>query len=346
MKPKYHPACAAFPDMPEKDLQDLAEDIKRNGLMEPVTLTPDGLLLDGKNRWAACEMAEAEPRTVVYAGDPVTFVLSKNKHRRHLTKSQKTMALARLANLQHGSNRFARKKEECLPETLLSVEQLAKLSGEVSRASINKGRTILRQAEPRIMKMVDDGLVSVSVTAAAVRNTNRAVQATWTAADVEREGRKVINAYPANQRRISPASPPRPKQPPRQSLAQQIVANSERWGKLRILSDEEAGRPPPEIAREEDPDFPGIDRAYAHVLKHGRVQLWSPDETKRLKLRGRFMELNAHIIALARNDYWPIGDDVDQLGDDAKRVLRIWQKHLRVARDHLSDLLAVSESDR
>ena len=199
MRPELHPACAVFPALPDKDLQDLADDIRQNGLRDPITLTPDDLLLDGKARWDACGIAGVEPRTIIYDGrDPIAFVLSKNKHRRHLTASQKAMIVARLSGLQHGSNQHQRKKEDCVVNTVLSAEELAKQSGDVARAYVNYGRTILRKGEPHIVKMVDDGKINIRVAAEAVRLHDRAAQDTMTTADVEREGRKVINGYPSN----------------------------------------------------------------------------------------------------------------------------------------------------
>jgi hypothetical protein len=40
-----------------------ADDIRQNGLVEPVALL-DGLVLDGRNRLRACEIAGVEPRFV------------------------------------------------------------------------------------------------------------------------------------------------------------------------------------------------------------------------------------------------------------------------------------------
>lgn len=69
MKYQLHPACAAWPEMSPEALCELAADISANELHEPITMTPDGLLLDGRNRALACELAGVEPATVVYAGD-------------------------------------------------------------------------------------------------------------------------------------------------------------------------------------------------------------------------------------------------------------------------------------
>ena len=195
MRPELHPACAAFPALPDSDLQELAEDIRKNGLIEPITLTPDGLLLDGRCRWDGCEIAGIEPRTTVYAGDdPASFVLSKNKHRRHLSKSQMAMVLARMAKLpQHRPSEITRLKKQSY-----SAEHLSK-HGDVPISYINYGRTVLARGEPNVIKMVDEDKVNVRAAAEAVRHTpDRLTQASWTAEDVERAGYAVINGYPSN----------------------------------------------------------------------------------------------------------------------------------------------------
>ena len=50
-----HPYADKFPMLPEPELAELAESIRANGLRNPIVLTPDGLILDGRNRAAACE---------------------------------------------------------------------------------------------------------------------------------------------------------------------------------------------------------------------------------------------------------------------------------------------------
>lgn len=91
-----HPAAELFPLMTETELRELAEDIRVHGLREPV-VTLDGLILDGRNRLRACEIAGVAARFEEWdggGGSPTDFVMSLNLHRRHLTKSQ----LAFIAN--------------------------------------------------------------------------------------------------------------------------------------------------------------------------------------------------------------------------------------------------------
>jgi len=75
---EIHKICMALPWMTEDELTALADDIKTNGLLQPITLF-EGLILDGKCRYKACIMAGVQPTFEQYEGDdPVSFVASKN----------------------------------------------------------------------------------------------------------------------------------------------------------------------------------------------------------------------------------------------------------------------------
>ncbi len=91
-----HPAAAVFPMLSDDELAELAEDIKANGLLHPILLDADGVLIDGRNRLAACTLARVEPRFETFEGDPIALIVSANVSRRHLTKSQRAMALAKI----------------------------------------------------------------------------------------------------------------------------------------------------------------------------------------------------------------------------------------------------------
>jgi N6-adenosine-specific RNA methylase IME4 len=85
-----HSATNLFPMMPQAELVELAKDIKERGQMVPIVVY-QGKILDGRNRWAACEIAGVEPRTMEWqgTGSPTAWVISLNLHRRHLTPSQR-----------------------------------------------------------------------------------------------------------------------------------------------------------------------------------------------------------------------------------------------------------------
>lgn len=86
---EYHPAANIFPLMAGDDYELLKRDIATNGLQEAIWLTPDGRILDGRNRHRACIDLDLTPQFRTYTGDvPMAFVVSLNLARRHLTSSQ------------------------------------------------------------------------------------------------------------------------------------------------------------------------------------------------------------------------------------------------------------------
>jgi hypothetical protein len=90
-----HPYADAFPMLAEFDLVELAESIRTNGLRQPITVTPDGLILDGRNRAAACAMLGVEPDMVVYDRDDLAeYVIDCNVTRRNMTTGARAMATA------------------------------------------------------------------------------------------------------------------------------------------------------------------------------------------------------------------------------------------------------------
>jgi hypothetical protein len=100
LKYPLHPLCAMYPEYAPEPLLELAADVKAHGLRDRIALTPDGLLLDGKNRVRACMLAGVEitpGMTEVHQGDPLSFVTSKNDQRRHMTEEQRRATRAKLA---------------------------------------------------------------------------------------------------------------------------------------------------------------------------------------------------------------------------------------------------------
>ncbi len=87
-----HAACLLFPRLNDDDLQALADDIRQNGLLNPV-VTLDGQILDGRNRLAACKIANVTPKFIEWDGEgsPLSWVVAINLMRRHLTPSQRAV---------------------------------------------------------------------------------------------------------------------------------------------------------------------------------------------------------------------------------------------------------------
>src|SRR5215472_13821410 len=92
---EVHPLAALFPMMPPDELEDLAADIKANGLNHAVVINAEGTLIDGRNRIEACRLAGVEPRYEWLNGKGAeALIVSENLARRNLSKGQAMMALA------------------------------------------------------------------------------------------------------------------------------------------------------------------------------------------------------------------------------------------------------------
>jgi hypothetical protein len=92
---KVHPIAELFPMMPDEELQALADDIKANGLLHAIILDDEKQIVDGRNRLAACKLAQVEPRFESLNGqDPRAVIVSANLARRNLTLGQRAMAYA------------------------------------------------------------------------------------------------------------------------------------------------------------------------------------------------------------------------------------------------------------
>lgn len=92
---RAHPYADAFPMLPADELRELADSIASSGLRQPVVVTTDGMILDGRNRAAACDLLGIEPETVVYEGDDLAeFVIDCNVTRRNQTTGQRAMSTA------------------------------------------------------------------------------------------------------------------------------------------------------------------------------------------------------------------------------------------------------------
>lgn len=87
---EFHPVLTIFPEMSEEEFRELKNDIKDNGLIEPIWLH-DGQIIDGRNRYKACSQLGIKPAFTEYKGDGslAAFVVSLNLKRRHLNESQK-----------------------------------------------------------------------------------------------------------------------------------------------------------------------------------------------------------------------------------------------------------------
>lgn len=143
-----HPLSAAFPSMLEADLLALAEDISKNGQHEPGVIF-EGQVLDGWHRHEACRLAGVEFVATEYTGaDPVAFVISRNAHRRHLTASQRAVAIVACSEWKL--------RGKSAPGADLTAKQMAE-AAQVGTRTIEQAKTAVRAG---LGDAVRDGMMS------------------------------------------------------------------------------------------------------------------------------------------------------------------------------------------
>lgn len=182
-----HPLSAAFPSMPASEQDELTLDIEKNGQREPIIIF-DGMILDGWHRYNACNMLEIEPvvSNLPSDVDPVSYVISRNIHRRHLTSSQRAAAIVScFAWSKAGDNQHTQSGVDAASIPLMSNSAMASMVG-VSPKTIQRAK---RAEEAGLTDAVKSGAISVeqaaiiaklpeSERAAAVENPPRTKPAT------------------------------------------------------------------------------------------------------------------------------------------------------------------------
>ncbi len=148
LESEFHPLGKLFPPMSDEELRDLAKDIAKRGLLDPV-YRYEGKILEGGNRYKACGLAGVEPRFEEYVGnDPIGFVISKNVKRRHLTTSQRAMSAAKLANLKHGG-----KRQDANLRLAISRSQAAEMM-DVSETCVSYAKRVLDEGPSDLAEAV------------------------------------------------------------------------------------------------------------------------------------------------------------------------------------------------
>jgi ParB-like chromosome segregation protein Spo0J len=170
---EFHSLANIFPLLEGEKFDRLVADINQKGLIENITLTPDKLILDGRNRYLACLKAGVEPKFEITKEPPekwADFVISKNVHRRQLTGSQCALAAAKLVTTTHGDNRHTLRLE-AVP--VITQPQAAELFG-ISDRLVRDALTVLEKSE-ELQQLVKDGEVPVKIAADVVRNSPKHV---------------------------------------------------------------------------------------------------------------------------------------------------------------------------
>lgn len=211
-----HPAAELFPLMKGDRFAEFVEDIRQQGLLESIVVTPDGAVLDGRHRLLACRATQTEPRFTTHEGNPWEYVISVNLHRRHLTDTQRAVVAGKMADRSPGE-RTANASAEAFQAP--PQREAAKLLN-VSRSSVQRARTIMNHGTPAVTELVESGKVPLATAERVVREL--------TPADQDEFARKV-NGGMRPRGAAPPERPPKPRvsrRPPKQPTDDTVISTA------------------------------------------------------------------------------------------------------------------------
>jgi hypothetical protein len=235
---KVHPAAELFPPLAPDELQALVDDIRANGLQQPIVVDAEKRLLDGRNRLDALALAGVLGvhdkgdliHTEIGMGvipwkyicrfdlDPYDLVLSYNIHRRHLTPEQKRDLIAKVlkAKPEQSNNAIAKqvkvddKTVAKVRRGLESTSEIPKLEktvgadGKKRKQPAKKTKPAVKQKTEQHLTLLSDGTVVDAKDGGAAKTAP--IEAT-NAPNRQKPRRKSAKEFTA----------PRPRTPPQSS---------------------------------------------------------------------------------------------------------------------------------
>lgn len=154
-----HPYADEFPMASQDELDELAASIATVGLIHPIVLTPQGLVLDGRNRLAACEKAGVEPAFETRDGDDddyKEFVIGANTTGRRESMTVQIAAASVALVLGHDRRKNGRWKYGSNPE-LSEFRQTSTYREPIAQAGL-----VLDELGPAHLREVRDGEASLN----------------------------------------------------------------------------------------------------------------------------------------------------------------------------------------
>ena len=140
------------------DFEELIIDIDKNGLINPIVVHDD-MVIDGWHRYKACEELNIEPHFINLDPklNPVSYVISANIQRRHLTGSQRAAAIVACTKwVPRGGNQYTTGGSEPGSDALTVNKNLAD-AADVSDRTIRDAK---RAHEAGLGDAVRDGVVT------------------------------------------------------------------------------------------------------------------------------------------------------------------------------------------
>lgn len=157
----FHPYANIFPLIEGPAFEEFCENLRADGRLHDKIVMHEGQILDGRNRYRGCEAVGITPHFRTFnpeiEGDPLTYVISKNLHRRHLDDRQRASVAGEIAKLGRG-----RPSDDNPPIGGLSAEQAA-ATLNVAPRQVERSRVVHEQGVPELRDAFRRGDIAVSV---------------------------------------------------------------------------------------------------------------------------------------------------------------------------------------
>lgn len=157
---EVHHYADRWPMRPADEIEEMADSIRARRQRLPIVLTPDGVLVDGRNRLRACELAGIEPwfevdGTLTDEDEITAYIWDANGDRRNLSKGQRAM----LAALR--------------PDSTVSLSE----NTGVALGYIGKARQVIQWCESEVVEAVIAGDLALNDAYTAAQQVKATEQA-------------------------------------------------------------------------------------------------------------------------------------------------------------------------
>lgn len=246
-----HPAADVFPLIEGAEFDALVEDIRSHGLREPIVRTwvvdpiyageqRKPLILDGRNRLRACEVAKVRPEFRDYEGDdPMSFVMSLNLARRHLNESQRAMIAARALPIFEAQAK-ERQREGGRGKGMANVPEPqrgtsrdhAASQTNVGARTVQHAATVLAKATPEVVAAVDRGKLAVSAAAELSKLSPDRQREVLARSDTRKDGEirgGLVRAYAKQAEKAEVARQIEAEPPPMPSGPFRVIVSDPPW---------------------------------------------------------------------------------------------------------------------
>ena len=145
------------------DLNELAESMNE-GLLQPVGITPEKVLVFGERRLlAARDILDWKkiPARIVDVESVLHGQFAENLMRKQYNVSERVAIVEAMRSFKHGGDRRSKQARICDDETV-TVDQAAKLAGLGGKDGYARARTIIEKGVPELVQAMEQGKFSLS----------------------------------------------------------------------------------------------------------------------------------------------------------------------------------------